>query len=218
VLQSCRNGISGICGISGRSCTYARKSNSLVPPSRRPAVPPSRRPAVPPFRPSALPPYLPPMRAISIAAIVILLVTGCSGDEISPRQLFLAQSSVSVQFENWVRAINNKTMDSLAVLYHQVPELRVIDTDGSIARGWEEQRERLTTFLDSVVRLNFVAEGLEIEVLNKELVLTTFRHSLDSEGADGERTSTLSGRGTMVWIKDEADGVWKIHMQHLSGR
>ncbi len=58
----------------------------------------------------------------------------------------------------------------------------------------------------------------EIEVLTEELVLMTFRYSLDTERDDGEPGFSVSGRGSMVWSGDVEDDLWKIHTQHLSVR
>jgi ketosteroid isomerase-like protein len=146
------------------------------------------------------------------------LLTACSGGELSVRQQFLAQSSVSVQFDTWVRSINNQNQDSLALVYHQVPELRALNTDGTVSRGWDETREYWNEFFDGVEIVNFVTDGHEIEVLSQHVVLMTFRHMLDTERTDGERGSDARGRGTIVWTRDVVDGLWKIHMLHLSER
>ncbi len=158
------------------------------------------------------------MRHASLALIAICLLLACSREETSVRQRFLAQSSVSVQFENWTRVFNNMDRDSLALIYHQVPELRVIHSDGSMSRGWTEERDRLSDFFGGVERVNLVTEGLETEVISEDLVLATFRHALAIERVDGQRDPRVSGPGTMVWIKDPADEIWKIHMEHLSAR
>jgi ketosteroid isomerase-like protein len=158
------------------------------------------------------------MRYGGLALIVCTITVACSGGESSVRQRFLAQSSVSVLFDTWVRCNNNQDRDSLALLYHHVRELRVLRPDGTVTRGWNEEREAQAEFFDSVERVNFLAEALEIEVVDKDVVLTTFHHSLDAERRGGERLPTVSGVGTMVWVRDAADGQWKIHMLHLSAR
>ena len=146
------------------------------------------------------------------------LAVACSGGEISVRQQFLAQSGVSVQFDTWVRSINNKNQDSLALLYHQVPELRVLDADGTVSNGWDETRDKWSEFFAGRESVNFVADGLEYDVLNEDVVLVSFRYSLNTERSDGTRDPTLSGLGTIAWINDPLDDLWKIHMQHLSVR
>ena len=149
---------------------------------------------------------------------LLSLFVACSGEDASVRQRFLAQSGASVRFENWVRCLNNQDRDSVASFYQHVPELRVLQVDGTITRGWEAERESQKAFFDAIGMVNFVPNDLEIDVLSKDLVLTTFRFALDIEAADGQRDPTLSGVGTMVWIKDPADGEWKIRLQQLSSR
>ena len=148
----------------------------------------------------------------------VCLLVACSSGETSVRQQFLAQSTASVQFDTWVRAINNQNQDSLAIVYHPVPELRVLNIDGTVSRGWDEVLAYWVEFFAGVETVNFVTDGLEIEVVNEDVVLMTFRHSLDTERLEGERGSTVSGLGTIVWRRDAVDDLWKIHMQHLSAR
>ena len=152
------------------------------------------------------------------ALLPLLLLTACSGGEMSVRQQFLAQSSTSVQFDTWVRSINNQNLDSLVLVYHQVPELRVLNLDGSISRGWEEASAYWAEFFEEVEIVNLVTDVHEIEVMAEDLVVMTFRYSLDTERNDGEPGAPSSGRGTMVWIRDTVDDFWKIHLQHLSVR
>jgi hypothetical protein len=97
--------------------------------------------------------------------LLLALVVACGSEELSVRQRFLAQSSVSVQFEAWVRSLNNQNQDSLALVYHQVPELRILGIDGSVSHGWEEERENVAEFFASAEMVNFVPAGLEIFVL-----------------------------------------------------
>ena len=156
------------------------------------------------------------MRHATILALSLL--AGCSGAELSVRQQFLAQSSVSVQFDNWVRSINNQNQDSLALVYDQVPELRALNIDGTVSRSWDETSAHWNEFFKTVEVVNLVTDVHEIEVMYEDLVLMTFRYSLDTEANDGEPGSSVSGRGTMVWTKDMVDDLWKIHLQHLSVR
>ncbi len=149
---------------------------------------------------------------------ILVLVAACGTDDISVRQRFLAQSSVSVQFETWVRSLNNQNQDSLALVYHQVPELRVLGIDGSVSHGWDEERTRLAEFFEAAELVNFVPDGIEIEVLSDEIVLTTFRHTLDIERADGQRDPTVRGLGTIIWTHDVLDDSWKIRVMQLSAR
>ncbi len=154
----------------------------------------------------------------SVLLVACGLIVACSGRDLSVRGQFLAQSNVSVQLETWIRAINNQDRDSVAAVYHQVPELRILNIDGTVSRGWEEERDRQSQFFDDFEIVNFVVDGIEIEVVNDALVLTIFRQTLDAERNTGQRDATVSGLGTIVWIKDTVDDVWKIHTLHMSAR
>lgn len=148
----------------------------------------------------------------------LFLLVACSSGGLSVRQQFLAESGVSVRFDMWVRSINNQDMDSVALMYHHAPELRVLKPDGTVTRGWREEQENWTEFFNDRTMVNFVTEGLEFDVVSDRFVTMMFRHSLDAERVDGNRDPTVSGLGTMVWTKDVVDGLWKIRMLHLSVR
>lgn len=150
--------------------------------------------------------------------LLLTIVVACGSDDISVRQRFLAQSSVSVQFETWVRSLNNQYRDSLALVFHRDTALRVLNIDGTISHGWEEEREKLGEFFESAEMVNLVPDGLEIEVLSKEVVLTIFRHTLDIERSDGQRDPTIRGLGTILWTNDPTDELWKIRVMQLSAR
>ena len=150
--------------------------------------------------------------------LLILITVACGGGEISVRQRFLAQSSVSVHFDAWVRALNNQERDSLALFYHHGPELRVLGIDGTISRGWEEESESQRQFIETAELVNFVPGEPDIEVLAKDMVLTTFRHTLDIERVSGQRDPTVHGLGTILWTQDPGDDSWKIRLLQLSAR
>ena len=154
------------------------------------------------------------MRHVNL--LLLSLLVACSGGEQSVRQQFLAEANVSVQFDVWVRSINNQDQDSLALVHHQVPELRVLRSDATVSRGWDEEREKWSEFFDSTEIVNFVIDGLEFDVVSNDVVLTTFRYSLDTERSEGQRESTVSGLGNIVWTRDLVDDLWKIQMVHLS--
>jgi hypothetical protein len=151
-------------------------------------------------------------------SLLLSLTVACAGGETSVRQRFLAQSTVSVQFDAFVRSLNNQDLDSLSLVFHHDPELRVLGIDGSISRGWEEELETRREFFRSAEMVNFVPDRPEITVLTKDVVLTTFRHTLDIERTDGERDPTVHGVGTIVWTHDEADDTWKIRAMQLAAR
>lgn len=153
-----------------------------------------------------------------LGLLVLAFVVACGGREISVRQRFLAQSGVSVQFDTWARAVNNQDEDSLALCYHHGPELRVLNMDGTISRGWNEESERQRDFFSAAERVNFVPGEPEIEVMAKDMVITTFLHTLDIERMNGERDPTVRGVGLILWTRDPNDDTWRIRFVQLSAR
>jgi uncharacterized protein (TIGR02246 family) len=138
--------------------------------------------------------------------------------EMSLRARTEAEREVQARFDTWVRAMNNMDLDSLLVLHNPVPELTVIWPDGRVARGWEEESAQHEQSMQGVDRVNFGVQNVEIQVLSPAVALVTFRHSTDVILADGERGSPTAGSVTLVWTKDRADDLWKIHLEHHSVR
>lgn len=154
------------------------------------------------------------MRLASL--LLLTLIVGCSEGEMSVRQRFLAQSTVSVQLENWARAVNNQDIDSLALVFENTQELRVLSADGRILQGWEHVRAHYGELFGEAVMVNLVIDAIEIEVHSRDVVLATFRHSLDLEKNDGWREPTESGLGTTVWLNSGEEGSWRLHLLQLS--
>jgi hypothetical protein len=63
--------------------------------------------------------------------------------------------------------------------------------------------------------MNFVTSQKRTELLGPRTALSTFGHSTDVIRQDSNR-EVMPGKGTLLWIHDTTDDVWKIHFQQLS--
>ncbi len=159
------------------------------------------------MRPSRLP----------LVLVFVVVLASCQS-EISLRQLSEAERAVNERLNSWVRAINNAEIDTLVLMHHRVSELTVIMGDGSEAHGWDEEEALYRSFFEGVERVNLVMQREDVEIVSTDLAITTFRHSIDIMLPDEERRAPVAGHGTIIWVKDQQDDQWKIHLSHISYR
>ncbi len=128
------------------------------------------------------------------------------------RERAVEGQAVEERFHAFVRLMNNAKVDSVLAFYNQSPGLRVMWSDGTRAEGYEAAEQAWKDFYSNINYMNFVAQNPEVEVLSKDVALTTFRHSTDVVLAGGQRMPVSSGQGAIVWVKDRANE-WKVHTQ-----
>ena len=154
-------------------------------------------------------------RSYLFLVFICVALVACSVD-MSVRARTAATQELNTRIDDWIRATNNMDLDSLAAMHHDVPELKVIWPDGSVAHGWEEEQAMHREAIEGVDRINFGVQNREIEILKRDVALVTLRHSTDIILEDGERGMPTEGSITMVWVK--VDDEWKVHLEHHSVR
>ncbi len=154
------------------------------------------------------------LRSTMLLGLAGVLVAGCS-QQLSRQEISVEEQRVRERVTGWARAIGNRDTGELAAFYHQVPEVTVAWMSGTRTRGWDEERDTQRQFFRNIARANLVISDLSIEVLSTSAAVTTFRHSSDIIMTSTDR-DIFSGNGTIVWTKDEADNVWKIHAAQIS--
>jgi len=153
-----------------------------------------------------------PKVTVTLACAALLACTA----EMSLREQGLIQQAVENQLDGWVRALANRDADSVAAMYHQVDGLTVVWPDGRVTHGWEEELAAQQEFFANVEQINFVKQTPQIEILDADHAVATFRYSLDVVREGNVRDTPLAGSVTMLWVRDPADDLWKIHLEHLS--
>ncbi len=151
-----------------------------------------------------------------LAMLLLVGVIACSEPTLSVRERAVIEQTLEGQLQSWARAWNNGDRDSLAILYVQSPDLTVIWVDGRSRRGWDDEQMAQTSLFNSTERVNLVVQNPTVQVLSPEVALTTFNHSIDVVRLGGRREMVRSGAGTIIWVKDGLDAMWRIQTAHLS--
>ncbi len=115
----------------------------------------------------------------------------------------------------WATALNNREIENLTAMYYNDPGLRVIWPSGRRSIGFEDQQLAVQDMYNMAQYMNFVIQSPETDILSDTWAVTSYRYSLDVRYFDTRR-ELWAGFGTLVWIKDATDGLWKIDLQHLS--
>ncbi|MGD2134552.1 MAG: nuclear transport factor 2 family protein [Gemmatimonadales bacterium] len=162
------------------------------------------------------------MRTPLLVVLSVALIVACA-QEMPRRERMAEAEAVEEQLVAWVQAQNNlyrnglnrQRLDSLAPFYLQNDQLQAYWPMGGRTLGWEEFDTRMREFFGTFNHLNMVMTDPRVEVMNPTAALSTFRHSTDV--VLGARARSVNpGGGTILWVKDRADGEWKIHLQHIS--
>ncbi len=148
-------------------------------------------------------------------ALASAAVLGCEPPAMSLQQRAVEQQFLSNRVSQWATALNNAAQDTLASLYEDSPSLRVVWPDGSAAIGFEENEQAIADIYDQWEMVNYGPISPEVHIINAEVAIVTFAHSLDIRFVDSRR-QVASGHTTLVFVKDAADGLWKIRRQHIS--
>lgn len=149
-----------------------------------------------------------------LLAAGVVVVLACT-QELSTRERVVEQQLVEARLTTWVRVMNNAAQDSLFGMYHHGPELVVLWPDGRRTEGWEATREAWRAFYADTDYMNFVVQRPTIEVVAPRVAISTFRHSTDIV-VSRRRQPVRAGHGTLVWVKDPTDGLWKIRLSQIA--
>src|SRR4051812_3263033 len=119
------------------------------------------------------------MKRLKILLIFGALAAGCSPTGVAITDRAQITEAVAGRFNVWSRAVTNRSLDTLSSLYQHTRDVVVIATDGIWSRGWSEVSPRLQQRNDRLTSLNFVINNSDIDVLDHDVVLVTFRTTID---------------------------------------
>jgi ketosteroid isomerase-like protein len=134
--------------------------------------------------------------------------------KMTPQERSVEEQVVRDRATSWVRAFNNRQLDSLATFYLQTPELTVAWPDGQRTSGWEEESAAQREAFRGLSTVNLVAQDVRVEVFAPNVAAATFRHSTDE--IRGTERDLFAGHGTMIWIKPDPRGQWLIRALQMS--
>ena len=154
-------------------------------------------------------------RSRLMVVVALAAVVACQ-QQFTDRERALELRMVEERFDAWVAAQNNDWRDSLEALYYQGPEVQVLWDDGRRTEGWDETLAMMQERRASVQYVNIVASQFHSEIVSRSAALTVFQHSTDVVQTNLQRRPVAAGQGLLVWVKDPADGIWKIHTQSVT--
>ena len=143
-----------------------------------------------------------------------LLLACAPSDKVGIAERAQSEAGVQARLTEWVRAVNNRSLDTLANLYLQSRDLLIVWPDGDRTLGWPEASSKWNTWAAGPAQLNYVAEHPAIDILDRHVALVTFRASL-SRLAAGRRT-TVEGRVIQVWVGSPGDSRWRIRAEETA--
>ena len=149
---------------------------------------------------------------------VVLLgaaVMGCEPATFTRQQRAVEEQFINNRLSVWTTALNNGAQDTLIALYDTSPRLNVVWPDGRWAVGFDELEQSIADTYDMWEMVNYGPINAQVDLINKQVAVVTYRHSLDIRFVDTRR-QVSSGHTTLVFVKDEDDGMWRIRRQHIS--
>jgi hypothetical protein len=147
-------------------------------------------------------------------ALAVALVA-CGPQQLTRQELAVEEQALQRQVQLWEQSLNSVKPDSIALVYQRSPAFSAAWPDGKRTRGWDEEEQAQRDFAARTTAYNFDVQDPVIEVLSPNVALTTFGHTTDIADSVSGR-ALYSGRGTIVWVKDPTDKVWKIHTLQVS--
>ena len=153
-------------------------------------------------------------RRRSPCLFLALLLVGCGPGTVAITDRADYTQKVQGQLGLWTRAINNRSLDTLAMLYVHTRDLETVWPDGEQTLGWTDAAAKWKRWTEPLSQLNFVAQDPQVDIIDQQVAIATFRSSTDVVQG-GERRQEFH-RVTQVWVRDPADGTWRIRAEHRS--
>lgn len=150
-----------------------------------------------------------------IPLALALALVACAPQRLSQQDRAVEEQAIQGRVQLWEQTMNTLKPDSMGMLFEQSPGFSEAWPDGKLVRGWDQQEQALKDFAGRTKSFNFDVQEPVIDVLTPAVAVVTFRHASDVADSVSAR-ALYSGLGTMVWVKDPSDKVWKIHTLQLS--
>ncbi len=153
------------------------------------------------------------MRKLSTLC-VSLVALGCSSVALTRSEIAVEEQALEERFQEWVTAVNNRTIADIDDMFMHSEDLVVISPNGNRVEGWENQETAIRNYYQDVNYVNFVPLAPSIHVITDEFASMIYRHSTTTDFRMTGRAAN-AGWGTMLWQKD-SDGVWRILTSTIS--
>lgn len=146
---------------------------------------------------------------------VAAALVACGPQQLTRQELAVEEQAIQRQVQLWEQSLNSVKPDSMALVYEHSPAFSAVWPDGKRTQGWSEEEQAQRDFASRTTAFNFDVQQPTIEILSPSVALSAFSHTTDVTDSLSGR-ALYSGRGTIVWVKDPAEKVWKIRRLHLS--
>ena len=122
------------------------------------------------------------------------------------------QKSVRAAFDKLVAGVEKADVDAVTSVYQNSPSTLYFNNNGSITRGWEQDRKNKEQIYLKVSNIKLTTSNVRIEMLGANAALLTcqWTQAQDSNG----KPETASGRMTLVFKK--IGNAWKAIHLHTS--
>ena len=150
-----------------------------------------------------------------LALLVLSVAAGCGPSRtvgIAERAQF--EQAVAGQLVVWSRAVNNRSLDTLSMLYLQVRDLFIVWPDGERTLGWPRASSHFESWAAGPAQLNYVVAAPAVDILDRHVALVTFGSSITR--LSGRERSTTTGRVMQIWVRDPRDGRWRIRAEQTA--
>ncbi len=155
------------------------------------------------------------LRASLLVALTCIVAIGCASSDMPPRERAVQEQVVGDRIQSWSRIFNNRDRDSLETFYEDNMQVTLATPAGDRYQGWDQVSQSLQNFYQSITRVNLVLQDVAVDVITRDVAVTTFRHSTDIILVSTDR-DLYSGQGTLVWVRDAASDTWRIRVQIMS--
>lgn len=155
------------------------------------------------------------MRRSILLPLALAAALAACAPKLSQQEMAVEEGMIKDRITLWEQCLNSLKPDSMALVYEQSPAFSAAWPDGKRTVSWEEEQQAQRDFAARTTALNFDVQDPVIEILSPTIALTAFSHSADVTDSLSGR-ALYSGRGTIVWVKDRADQVWRIHRLQVS--
>ncbi|MBI4503030.1 MAG: DUF4440 domain-containing protein [Gemmatimonadetes bacterium] len=155
------------------------------------------------------------IKRLPLALVIAATASACRpSDKVGIAERAKAEAAVHSALTQWVRAVNNRSLDTLSTLYVHARDLLVVWPDGDRTLGWPQASAKWEAWASGPAQLNYVVENPAVDILDRHAALVTFRASIHRLSG-GQRTS-MAGRVMQVWVRDPKDGRWRIRAEQTA--
>src|SRR5687767_10276499 len=102
---------------------------------------------------------MPQVHRLILPLLLALGVSACESRGVAITDRAQITQAVQGQLNLWTRAFNNRSLDTLALLYVQSRDVIVVWPEGAPTHGWNDTARRLKEWADALTQFNFLIQN-----------------------------------------------------------